>query len=230
MIPMKKQGRHICNTLKAIRRQIAEANDIKYEPRECHHEGDCAGTCPACEAEVRYLEGELRRRSSMGKKVAVAGLAVGMAGLSGCGIGKILQPPLAGIPVMPQEQQARQLAAAADTIATDSIRPVKNDENVLDGIVEEMPQFPGGDKALLEYMEKNLQYPDEVCGQGRVVVSFMVEKDGSISEAKVVKSVCKEFDEEALRLVNAMPKWIPGKLLGKPVSTKYTLPVKFMSK
>ena len=70
-------------------------------------------------------------------------------------------------------------------------------------------------------------YPDEVCGQGRVVVSFMVEKDGSISEAKVVKSVCKEFDEEALRLVNAMPKWIPGKQLGEPVSTKYTLPVIF---
>ena len=222
-----KQGRHICNTLKAIRRQIADANGIKYEPRECHHEGYCAGTCPACEAEVRYLEGELRRRSSMGKKVALAGIAMGMAGLSGCGIGKILQPPLAGIPAMPPEQQAQQLAASADTITTDSIRPVKKDEKVLDGIVEESPQFPGGDKALLEYMKKNLQYPDEVCGQGRVVVSFMVEKDGSISEAKVVKSVCKEFDEEALRLVNAMPKWIPGKQLGMPVSTKYTLPVIF---
>ncbi|MBR2235306.1 MAG: TonB family protein [Prevotella sp.] len=227
---MARQGRHICNTLKAIRRQIAEANDIKYEPRECNHEGDCAGTCPVCEAEVRYIEGELRRRSSMGKKVAVAGIAMGMVGLSGCGIGRILQPPLAGIPVMPNEPSP----VAIDTLeketpitVVDSIRPVKNDENVLVGIVEESPQFPGGDKALLEYMKKNLQYPDEVCGQGRVVVSFMVEKDGSISEAKVVKSVCKEFDEEALRLVNAMPKWIPGKQLGEPVSTKYTLPVIF---
>ena len=220
-------GRHICNTLKAIRRQIAEANGIKYEPRECHHEGDCAGTCPACEAEVRYLEGEINRRSSMGKKVAVAGIAMGMAGLSGCGIGKIIQPPLAGIPVMPPEQQAQQLAAAADTITTDSIRPVKKDETVLDGIVEESPQFPGGNEALLEYMKKNLQYPAEVCGQGRVVISFTVEKDGSISNAKVVKSISVEFDKEALRLVNNMPKWIPGKQLGVPVSTKYTLPVIF---
>ena len=226
MIPMTSHGRHICNTLKAIRRQIAEANGIKYEPRECHHEGDCAGTCPACEAEVRYLEGELRRRSSMGKKVAVAGLAVGMAGLSGCGIGKILQPPLAGIPVMPQEQQTRQFAAAADTIATDSIRPVKKDETVLVGIVEESPQFPGGDEALLEYMKKNVQYPDE-CVQGRVVVSFTVEKDGSISNAKVVRSVSSEADKEALRLVNSMPKWIPGKQLGEPVSTQYNIPVIF---
>ncbi len=219
-------GHHICNTLKAIRRQIAEANDIHYEPRECHHKGDCAGTCPACEAEMRYLEGELNRRRSMGKKVAVAGIAMGMAGLSGCGIGKILQPPLAGIPAMPPEQQAQQLAAAADTITTDSIRPVKKDETVLDGIVEESPQFPGGDKALLEYMKKNLQYPDE-CMQGRVVVNFTVEKDGSISNAKVVKSVSVGADKEALRLVNNMPKWIPGKQLGEPVSTKYTLPVIF---
>ena len=111
-------------------------------------------------------------------------------------------------------------------ITTDSIRPVKSDEKVLDGIVEEMPQFPGGDEALLEYMRKNIQYPDE-CMQGRVVVSFTVEKDGSISGAKVVKSVSQGADKEALRMVNNMPKWIPGKQLGVPVSTKYTLPVIF---
>ena len=98
-----KRGRQTCNTLKAIRKQIAEANEIEYEPRECTHEGECAGTCPACEAEVRYLESELIKRKGLGKKVAVAGIAMGMAGLGSCGIGKIIQPPLAGIPVMPPE-------------------------------------------------------------------------------------------------------------------------------
>ena len=78
-------GRHTCNTLKGIRKQIADANEIKYEPIDCTHEGECAGTCPACEAEVRYLESELIKRKGLGKKVAVAGIAMGMAGLSSCG-------------------------------------------------------------------------------------------------------------------------------------------------
>jgi TonB family protein len=232
-----KQGRHICNTLKAIRKQIAETNDIHYEPRECHHEGDCAGTCPACEAEVRYLEGELSKRRRLGRAVSLVGISAGLAALQGCGLFRVFQPT-AGIPVMPPEQQAKQQLVAADSteemqvmskppiITTDSIRPVKNDEKVLDGIVEEMPQFPGGDEALMEYMKKNIRYPDE-CVQGRVIVSFTIEKDGSISGAKVIKSVSQEADKEALRLVNNMPKWIPGKQLGEPVRTKYTIPVVF---
>lgn len=77
-----RQGKEICNTLKTIRKQIADANEIKYEPKECHHEGDCAGSCPACEAEVRYLERELSLRRKLGKAVAVVGLSAGLAGLA----------------------------------------------------------------------------------------------------------------------------------------------------
>jgi len=240
-----KKGRHTCNTLKAIRKQIAEANEIEYEPRECTHEGDCAGTCPACEAEVRYLEGELSKRKGLGKKVAVVGIAAGMASLTSCGIGRIIQPPLAGIPVMPTDSTSQNLALAADTtqnskeelifevvgippmpICTDTLRPMKANETALEGVVEEAPSFRGGEKGLQEYIEKNLRYPDE-CMQGRVVVSFTIEKDGSITDAKVVKSVSEGADKEALRLVNNMPKWKPGKQLGKAVSTKYTLPIEF---
>jgi len=240
-----KKGRHTCNTLKAIRKQIAEANEIEYEPRECTHEGDCAGTCPACEAEVRYLEGELSKRKGLGKKVAVVGIAAGMASLTSCGIVRIFQPPLAGIPVMPTDSTSQNLALAADTtqnskeelifevvgippmpICTDTLRPMKANETALEGVVEEAPSFRGGEKGLQEYIEKNLRYPDE-CMQGRVVVSFTIEKDGSITDAKVVKSVSEGADKEALRLVNNMPKWKPGKQLGKAVSTKYTLPIEF---
>ena len=224
-----KQGRHICNTLKAIRRQIAEANDIKYEPRECHHEGDCAGTCPACEAEVRYLEGEIGKRRQLGRAVSLVGISAGLAALQGCSLFKVVQPPLAGIPVMPPEQQAelqaQQLLTATDTITTDSIRPLKTREKVLEGVVEEAPHFRGGDQALQEYLKSNLQYPDECV----VIVTFMIEKDGSISEAKVIKSLSEACDKEALRLVNAMPKWNPGKQLGKAQRTKYTLPITFMA-
>ena len=73
-----KNGKHICNTLKAIRLDIARANGIVYAPRECHHEGDCSGTCPACESEMRYLEREIARRRSNGKAALIAGVSLGL--------------------------------------------------------------------------------------------------------------------------------------------------------
>ncbi len=228
------RGRNTCNTLKAIRKQIAEANDIEYEPQECTHEGECAGTCPACEAEVRYLESELLKRKKLGKKVAVAGIAMGMAGLSGCGVGKLIQPPLAGIPVMPPEPPVmvkdsleKELMGKPLRMTEDSIQPVKADEKVLDGVVEESPHFPGGKTALEAYLKENVKMPDEECVTGRVIVTFNIGKDGTISDAKVTKSLSPACDKEALRVVNAMPKWHPGKLLGEARVVKYTIPVNF---
>jgi len=227
-------GRHTCNTLKDIRKQIAEANEIEYEPQECTHEGECAGTCPACEAEVRYLEGELLKRKKLGKKVAVAGIAMGMVGLSGCGVGKLIQPPLAGIPVMPPEPPVmvkdsleKELMGKPLRMTEDSIQPVKADEKVLDGVVEESPHFPGGKTALEAYLKENVKMPDEECVTGRVIVTFNIGKDGTISDAKVTKSLSPACDKEALRVVNAMPKWHPGKLLGEARVVKYTIPVNF---
>ncbi|MBO7109182.1 MAG: TonB family protein [Prevotella sp.] len=228
------RGRHTCNTLKAIRKQIADVNDIEYEPQECTHEGECAGTCPACEAEVRYLESELIKRKGLGKKVAVAGIAMGMASLSSCGIIKVIQPPLAGIPVMPPEptvevNDSTQEQPIGEQLVTtvDSIQPVRANEKVLDGIVEEQPHFPGGQTALEAYLKENVQMPDEECVVGRVIVTFNIGKDGTISDAKVTKSLSPLCDKEALRVVNAMPKWHPGKQLGKTHVTKYTLPITF---
>jgi len=76
-----KHGKHICNALKAIRLDIARANGIEYQPRECHHEDDCAGTCPACESEMRYLEREVARRRSNGRAALVAGVSIGLMSL-----------------------------------------------------------------------------------------------------------------------------------------------------
>ena len=78
------KGKSICNVLKTIRKQVADANEIKYEPRECHHEGECRGTCPACEAEVRYIEQQLNIRRQLGKAVVVMGISAGLAGLTSC--------------------------------------------------------------------------------------------------------------------------------------------------
>ncbi|MBR5919353.1 MAG: energy transducer TonB [Prevotella sp.] len=105
----------------------------------------------------------------------------------------------------------------------------KEPERVFD-VVEQMPQFPGGDAALMQYLSNNIKYPvvaQENGVQGRVVVSFVVEKDGSITDVKVVRSVDPSLDKEAQRVVKSMPKWIPGKQNGSAVRVKYNVPVSF---
>ena len=80
-----EKGKRTCNVLKEVRLQIAKANEIKYEPHECHHEGPCAGTCPACEAEVKYLEQQLQIRRMLGRAVMLTGIAAGLSSLTACG-------------------------------------------------------------------------------------------------------------------------------------------------
>lgn len=97
-------------------------------------------------------------------------------------------------------------------------------------VVEHMPEYPGGMEELMKYLQKEIKYPKEALEkktQGRVIVQFVVEKDGSITEAKVMKSVDPLLDAEALRVVNAMPNWKPGKQRGKEVRTHFTIPISF---
>ena len=97
-------------------------------------------------------------------------------------------------------------------------------------VVEEMPSFPGGQGALMSFLSSNIKYPvvaQENGVQGRVIVGFVVEKDGSISDVKVMRSVDPSLDREAQRVVKSMPKWKPGKQNGSAVRVKYTVPVVF---
>ena len=98
-------------------------------------------------------------------------------------------------------------------------------------VVEQMPEYPGGMRAGLEFMARNLRYPTkarEAGKQGRVIVQFVVRKDGSLSDFKVLRPVDPWLDAEAIRVISTMPKWKPGMQDGKPVSVKFTLPVTFM--
>ena len=268
------RGRSICNVLKTIRTQIAKANEIKYEPRECHHTGECRGTCPACEAEVRYIERQLDIRKQLGKAVTLVGISAGLSALSACGdkakevkevekdsltVGKVLKEsdthltgdieyrspedcviveerqPTAKIrtakfKLSPKKEEVDTAYCEVTKDSADIIPVGQVRENIYGDVVEQMPSFPGGTQALFEYLKENVTYPEEceeTCVQGRVVVSFVVERDGSITEAKVVKSVYPALDNEALRVVNGMPKWMPGKQNGNSVRTKYTIPINF---
>ncbi|MBO4718355.1 MAG: energy transducer TonB [Prevotella sp.] len=109
-------------------------------------------------------------------------------------------------------------------------RPDYVDEDRVYDVADQMPQFPGGFEKLKEFIEKNRRYPKSLQDrgiQGRVVVTFVVEKTGKISHAKVVRGVDPALDKEALRVVRKMPQWIPGRIYGKNVDVKYTMPVDF---
>lgn len=114
--------------------------------------------------------------------------------------------------------------------AEGTFTPASEDEDVFD-VVEKMPEFPGGMQALLDYLMKNVKYPKEAEDaktQGRVIATFVVNKDGAIRNAKIVRSVDPALDNEALRVINAMPNWTPGRQNDKAVNVKYTIPISFM--
>ena len=101
------------------------------------------------------------------------------------------------------------------------------DDKVYD-VCEQMPIFEGGDAALLKYLRENLKYPDKTKDrgvQGRLVIGFIVEKDGSLTDVKVLRPVDIDLDAEVLRVVKGMPKWIPGRQNGKRVRVRYLLPI-----
>lgn len=129
-------------------------------------------------------------------------------------------------------------AAAPETAAADSLRGrvagvtagcSKDDGRVFD-VVEDQPRYPGGTNALMTYLRDNIKYPAEAAKagiQGMVIVQFVVGKDGAVRDIKPVKSVSPELDAEAVRVVAAMPKWVPGYQRGEAVNVRYTLPVNF---
>lgn len=284
------RGKTICSVLKTIRKQVADANEIKYEPRECHYEGECRGTCPACEAEVRYIERELDLRRQLGKAVAIVGISAGLSALTGCdnkakNVDSVsesesnLAKGIVKVDTLERVDGDVEYKSPVDTVIVDKdpatikkrtapfkapapkaekkesavnegemvmgqtggvdIDPVpmpnpyinpKSSEEVFGDVAEQMPSFPGGDRKLMEYLSENIRYPEEceeICVQGRVIVSFIVEKDGSISNVKVAKSLDPLLDKEAVRVVSGMPKWIPGRQNGVAVRVRYIIPVTF---
>ena len=128
----------------------------------------------------------------------------------------------------PMAKAEAELKAEAKT--SDATAPADTTKSVVYGIPETMPYFPGGQVLMLKYLADNIKYPASAVKakkQGRVIVTFIVQKDGSVTHAKIAKSIDPELDAEALRVVKGMPKWTPGTQNGKPVSVRYSVPVKF---
>ena len=132
--------------------------------------------------------------------------------------------------VQKQEMEGTRVVVKAESAEdTAQIKNAESTEKTFE-VVEQMPAFPGGDAALMKYLSENIKYPkaaEKAGEQGRVVVNFIVEKDGAISNVNVVRSVTPTLDAEAVRVIKAMPKWVPGKQDGQFVRVKYNVPVSF---
>jgi TonB family protein len=127
------------------------------------------------------------------------------------------------------EMAAPESSRAMSKMVLDSEAEIAEESQIFMA-VEQMPEFPGGEEALYKFLTENITYPQsakESGVQGRVYVTFVVEPDGTISDLRVLKGIGGGCDEEAIRVVKAMPEWIPGKQRGKPVRVQYNLPVKF---
>ncbi|MBR4177399.1 MAG: energy transducer TonB [Bacteroidales bacterium] len=262
-----KRGKRICSELKAVRRRIADENGIGLHQDECKHTGDCLGTCPKCEAEVRYLEQALTHRIATGRAATVAGLTLSLAACGGtaeptltvdtplnvlpadttCGSDSLMNPetdvPCPDIPVPGDivvlgftEREVAEQDTDKNELIEGEIGPANEaiKEKVLDGEAEiyvfpdEYPSYPGGEEAMYDFINKNLQYPEgDRCITGTVVIRFVVEKDGSISNVSIAREIGGGCGKEVVRVVKMMPKWNPGKKNGKEVRSEFTLPVKF---
>lgn len=122
---------------------------------------------------------------------------------------------------------------SADAIEESTLKSVDSldkEEDLVYSEADNMPEFPGGQEALIDYVKNELEYPVEArtAGiEGKVVISFVVEKDGSVGRAKILSGVDKLLDSEALRVVSNLPKWKPGKQDGEIVAVSYVLPISF---
>ena len=118
------------------------------------------------------------------------------------------------------------------TVSAQKTVVAKKNQQVFD-VVEKMPEYPGGSAALFEYLNGNIKYPDDAAKkkiEGRVLVTFVVNTDGSITDIEVFKKAFPSLDAEAVRVISGMPKWKPGEQKGKKVRVKYTVPLNFRLK
>ncbi len=219
------KGKKTCETLKAIRKKIADANEIPYEPRVCTHQGDCKGTCPACESEMRYIENQLNIRKMAGKAVKIIGLATVMT-MAACNSTSRVEHEhndLPGDVVVPYNLQCTWPEPPVTFSPIEQV-VYSEGEDLYDD--ETYAEYPGGIEAMMDFFKTNLYdlYTTKSDnGLGLTVVEFFIARDGSTSNVKIRKSVNTAFDNEVIRVIKMMPKWKPATYNGGDARAMITL-------
>lgn len=207
--------KQICKILKEIRRQIAEANDIEFITSECQYQGDCPGTCPKCEAEVRYLEQQLERKRRVGKVITLFGLSTGI---------------LTIIPSTSLNAETLQCPKINWTITADSLIQEKNTKGEAPFYgLEKLPEFPGGMEKFIEFLKENLHYSkiDSIANNTYTYVQFTIDYDGQVINPKITRKIHPKVEAEILRVMSLIPRWKPGTLANETVQVKYNLMLSF---
>ncbi len=229
------KGKKTCETLKSIRKQIADANEIPYEPVVCTHKGDCMGTCPACESEMRYIENQLNIRKMAGKAVKIVGLAtmMTMAACNSISTTDSYNPKLEVGDEMEGEIVDRR-RIEVENLPEKPFVPVEDTvyaegEDLFDEIVHAECPYD-----IVDFLINNLNHPitklnPETPNEIPVVVIFNVDEDGSISNVRVKDPVHPDFDKEAIRVVQKMEKWTPAMSNGRQVRSKFHVTIMFLN-
>lgn len=202
------RGKQTCKILKEIRRQIAEVNGLELATSECRYKGDCLGTCPKCEAEVRYLEHQLHARSLAGKVIALAGISACMIFMSGC--------------CGTSSNQSSETLQGKPVELTDSMdwTEGKNMEGWDESEVDEKPQFPGGDVAMRQFFNECYRKEKDII-IGNVTVGYLVDSSGKIIYTEIAEGDSL-LGEQIMRIIKQFPDYVPGKKNGKPVDVYMT--------
>ena len=232
-----KRGKQTCKILKEIRRQIAAENDIKLVIEECTYQGDCRGTCPKCEAEVRYLERELEKRQRMGKAAMVAGLSVGLLGASQVALAQ--QPDT----ITPKSNYSEELMEKVAILGEIPIRYIAIDlfahREVMDLFAPSVTKnldivgfnlnapddwnwtsendfmelvkanISGGESELIDFISQNLGKNADGNAYGDMEVAFTVEPNGKLSHIEIIKGINEQLDAQVAALFKFM-EWKPA--------------------
>lgn len=209
------RGKQTCKILKEIRRQIAEANDIEFITSECQYLGDCLGTCPKCEAEVRYLEQQLERKRRVGKAITLFGLSTGIL---------TIMPPTS------LNAETLQCPQMNWSITADSLIQEKNTKGEARFYgLEKLPEFPGGTEKFIEFLKENLRYSeiDSIANNTYTDVQFTIDHDGQVINPKITRKIHPKVEAEILRVMSLIPRWTPGMLANETVQVTYNLMLSF---
>lgn len=216
------RGKNTCRILKDIRRQIAEANDIEFVTSECRYQGDCLGTCPKCEAEVRYLEQQLRARSLAGKAVALAGISAGLIFMPSCSSSASDSSNNDYDENYVVDVSEDDNIDFGETIEGDVEIPIPGevtlvidrDEYWVSDSAEIKPKYPGGLDALEHFINERYS-KDNVATGSCIYIYFTIDQYGKVVD--ISSTGYKSLEQQLIRIAKQFPDFTPAEKDGKQV-------------
>ena len=255
--PIVMNGKDKCSYLKAIRREIAAANGIDLEIPECTFEGECSGTCPRCEGEVRQLERAISQRRKLSQKVAILGVAAGLslAGMSPAvaqtepdprcdstqsvilGLAEPVRKMPGYVPIRYNKYLGFDVGTTSTVFDFAEKTPLRRigdaEKPDLSKYIVNVPAFPGGEDEMKRFIQNNLLVPETTCdlvADGEIIVEFRVNTKGKVGGVKVKGKADPALKNALKKVFRSMPRWTPAYVNGEVASGCVQVPITFLRK